>query len=219
MPPDGIPHIGIVVSVAFDENAYVVSAAPTGPAVVIDPGLEPDKILRYLDTRSLRVEAVLNTHGHADHIAGNGVLKDRYPQADLCIHEADAPLLADPVLNLSQPFGFALTSPPADRLLHDRDTVVTAGLRLEVVHIPGHSPGHVVFVWPGTPSLVFGGDVLFAGSIGRTDFPGGDQAQLIAGIRQKLYTMPADTRICPGHGPSTTVGQECRTNPFVSGAE
>ena len=217
MSVQGTPQIGTVVSVAFDENAYVIFAEPNGPAVVIDPGLEPDKILRYLDARSLRVAAILNTHGHADHIAGNGALKQRYPDAPLCILQADAPMLTDAVLNLSQPFGIALQSPPADRLLQDRDSIVEAGLQLEVMHIPGHSPGHVVFVLGGEPAVVFGGDVLFAGSIGRTDFPGGDHELLIAGIRRKLLTMPADTRICPGHGPPTTVGHESRTNPFVSG--
>ena len=217
MSTPGATHIGTVVSAAFDENAYVVSPESDGGALVIDPGLEPDKIVRYLDRRRLSVEAILNTHGHADHIAGNGLLKERFPDACLCIHQADAPMLSDPVLNLSSPFGVSLTSPPADRLLHDRDTIEAAGLRLEVIHVPGHSPGHVVFLLAGDPPTVFDGDVLFAGSIGRFDFPGGDHDLLVDGIRRELLTLPPDTQVCPGHGPPTTVDRERRTNPFVGG--
>src|SRR5262249_7691493 len=117
--------------------------------------------------------------------------------------------------NLSAPFGMSITSPDADRTVKEGDVLEYAGIRLEVLEVPGHSPGHVIFVWRGEPSLVFGGDVLFRGSIGRSDFPGGDGELLLRGIREKVYTLPPNTIVYPGHGPVTTVGHERRTNPFV----
>jgi hydroxyacylglutathione hydrolase len=110
-----------------------------------------------------------------------------------------------------------IVSPPADRTVREGDVVEAAGLRLEVLEIPGHSPGHVVFVYRATPTLVLGGDVLFRGSIGRSDFPGGSLDALLAGIRAKLFTLPPDTVVYPGHGPVTTVGHERRSNPYVGG--
>ena len=127
------------------------------------------------------------------------------------------PLLTSAVLNLSAAFGFEIISPAADRTVTEGDLVETAGMRFEVYDVPGHSPGHVVFVLRGSPVLVFGGDVLFREGVGRTDFPGGDGILLYNGIRGKLYTLPADTVVYPGHGPVTTVGHEMRHNPFVAG--
>ena len=109
----------------------------------------------------------------------------------------------------------SIVSPPADRTVRDGEVLEAAGLRLEVLEVPGHSPGHVVFVYRATPTLVLGGDVLFRGSIGRTDFPGGSFPQLADGIRRKLYILPDDTVVYPGHGPVTKIGHEKRTNPFV----
>jgi glyoxylase-like metal-dependent hydrolase (beta-lactamase superfamily II) len=164
------------------------------------------------------VRLILNTHGHVDHIAGNAALKRAFPDAPLLIGAGDAAMLTDPMLNLSGLSGVAVTSPPADRLLVEGDVVEAAGLRLEVLDIPGHSPGHIVFVLRDEPPVVFGGDVLFRGSIGRTDFPGGDLDQLLGGIRAKLWPLPAATVVYPGHGPATTVGHERRTNPFLTGS-
>lgn len=125
-------------------------------------------------------------------------------------------MLGDPRLNLSADFGVGLVSPPADATLVEGDTYQAAGFDLEVAEIPGHSPGHVVFIWRGSePILVFGGDVLFAGSVGRVDFPGGNFDQLATGIHNKLFPLPDDTIVLPGHGEPTTVGREKRTNPFV----
>lgn len=125
-------------------------------------------------------------------------------------------MLTDAEANLSAPFGMPITSPPADRTVNEGETVEAAGLTFEVYDVPGHSPGHVVFVVRGTPCRVFGGDVLFRGGIGRFDFPGGSEAQLLDGIRKKLFTMPADTVVYPGHGPVTTVGHEMKTNPYLT---
>ena len=200
----------------FAENTYIVWLDGHPEALVIDPGLEPQLILDFLAARGLRAVAILNTHGHADHIAGNADLKAAFPDAPLIIGRADAPLLADPVLNVSREYGFDLVSPPADRLVAEGDILLFAGLTLDILDIPGHSPGHVVFVVRGE-GVVIGGDVLFRGGIGRTDFPGGNFDQLATGIRTKLYPLPDETVVYPGHGPVTKIGYERRTNPFVPG--
>jgi hydroxyacylglutathione hydrolase len=209
-------QIQTIVSMPFAENTYVVWQDGRTDAVVIDPGTEPDAVLAFLHERGLSPAAILNTHGHADHIAGNADLKAAYPDAPLVIGAGDEPLLTDPDLNVSRPFGFEIVSPPADRLVREGDSVLFAGLTLDIREIPGHSPGHIVYIVRDA-GVVFGGDVLFRGSIGRTDFPGGSFATLAAGIRKKLYTMPDETVIYPGHGPVTKVGHEKRTNPFVPG--
>jgi hydroxyacylglutathione hydrolase len=208
-------EIHAIVSMPFEENTYIVWLPQSRDALVIDPGLEPELILAFLDERKLSVAAILNTHGHADHIAGNEALKKRFPDAPLLIGVNETALLADANLNLSAPFGMPIVSPKADRTVHDGDVLALAGVTLEVFEIPGHSPGHVVFLMRGAPNIVLGGDVLFAGSIGRTDFPGGSFKKLEDGIRKKLYTLPDDTIVYPGHGPATTVGEEKKNNPFV----
>jgi hydroxyacylglutathione hydrolase len=209
-------HIHTIVSEMFQENTYIVWLPDRADALVIDPGLEPEAILAFLDERQLRPAAVLNTHGHADHIAGNEALKAAFPAAPLIIGANEAHLLTDAIANLSAPFGLPIISPPADRLVREDEELDLAGIRMKVREIPGHSPGHVVFVCATTPIIVFGGDVLFRGSVGRTDFPGGSTARLFDGIRAKLFALPDDTVVYPGHGPVTTVGHEKRTNPFLA---
>jgi hydroxyacylglutathione hydrolase len=209
-------QVQTIVSMPFAENTYVVWRDGSPDALVIDPGTEPDLILEFLREHELVPAAILNTHGHADHIAGNADLKSAYPAAPLIIGTTDAPLLADPDLNVSRPFGFEVVSPPADRLVREGDTLVFAGLTLDILDVPGHSPGHIVFV-VREEGVVFGGDVLFRDSIGRTDFPGGSFETLADGIRKKMYALPDSTVIYPGHGPVTTVGHERRNNPFVPG--
>jgi len=208
-----------ITSVAFEENAYLAYLPARGDCVVFDPGLEPEKIIAAIDERKLEVVAILCTHGHADHIAGNRALKERWPDAPLIIGSGDAVKLTDPVENLSAGFGVPMTSPPADQTVSEGDVVEFAGFRFEVRETPGHSSGHVVFVaLELTPIQVFGGDVLFSGSVGRTDFPGCGFEILECSIREKLYTLPDDTVVLPGHGPTTTIGEEKRTNPFVNDA-
>jgi glyoxylase-like metal-dependent hydrolase (beta-lactamase superfamily II) len=205
-----------VVSEAFEENCYLAHREGSDDCLVIDPGLEPERILDELERHGWTPAAILNTHGHADHIAGNGELKRRWPNCPLIIGAADAPKLTSATLNLSGPFGMGLTSPPADRLVNDGDRLVEAGIELEVIAIPGHSIGEVVFLArSNTPPVAFVGDVIFAGSIGRTDFPDGDFDALIEGIRSRLFTLPDDTMLLSGHGPATTVGREKQFNPFV----
>ena len=211
-------RLAVVTSRQFDQNAYVVSLPGDTEAVVVDPGFDAERIVAHLEAKGLSVAAILLTHGHVDHIAGVQRLKEHAPAAPIVIGRLDAPMLTDAALNLSGPFGVPVVAPPADRLLDDGETIGYAGLTLEVRHVPGHSPGHVVFVIAGTdgdPTVVLGGDVLFAGGVGRTDFPGGSHRELIDGIRAKLYTLPAETKVFPGHGPPTTVGAERAGNPFT----
>lgn len=200
----------------FGENSYVAWLPGRADCLIVDPGLEPDKIAAVIDRHGLTPAAILNTHGHADHIAGNAFMKDRWPQCPLVIGRGDAPKLTNPKLNLSADYGFRLTSPEADMEVVEGDAYQAAGFTLQVREIPGHSSGHVVFVWQEhRPMYVFGGDVLFAGSIGRADFPDSDYEALIQGIHEKLFTLPDDTLVLSGHGPPTTIGAEKQSNPFV----
>lgn len=205
-----------VLSMPFAENSYIVYQEGRDDAVVIDPGLEPQLILAKLKMHHLHLVAILNTHGHADHIAGNAAMKKHFPQAALYIGEGDAPMLTDPILNLSRPFGMDIVSPPADQLLKEGDSISLAGIDMHIREIPGHSPGHIVFILADQqPTIVFGGDTLFQGSIGRTDFPNGNHQQLITGIKKKLFSLPEDTIVYPGHGDVTTTGEEMASNPFL----
>lgn len=209
-------QIVTVESLPFAENSYVLWRSDRKEALVIDPGFQPELIVEVLQEHDLTVAAIWCTHGHVDHIAGNAELKRRFPAAPLIIGQGDAPMLTDPMLNLSGLFGFEVVSPPADRTVRQGDVLDAAGMRWRVEEIPGHSPGHVVYILQEpAEQLVLAGDVLFRGSIGRTDFPGGDFDTLVAGIRRVLWTLPPETVVYPGHGPTTTIGHERRTNPFV----
>lgn len=190
-------------------NCYVVRDA--GEALVIDPGEAARPLLEALE--GYRVRAVVNTHGHCDHCGGNAMLLQR-TGTELLGHEADLPLLRS---IQQQGYLFGLQFPPSPDptlFVNENDTVRVGGLSLEVRHTPGHSPGHIVLVGEG---CVFAGDVLFQGSVGRTDLPGGDHQKLIDSIRTKLGPLPDDTVVYSGHGPATTIGAERRNNPFVAG--
>ena len=209
-------QVHTIESQPFAENSYVVWREGETEAFVIDPGFEPEAILEFLADRGLTLAAIVNTHGHVDHIAGNRALKEAFPAAPILIGHGDADMLTDPDLNLSAAFGIPVTSPPKDRGVADGEEITVAGIPLTVYEVPGHSPGHVVYLVRDTdPPLLLGGDVLFRGSVGRTDFPGGSFPQLARGIRAKLWPLPAGTVVYPGHGPVTTIGHEKRTNPFV----
>lgn len=213
-------RVACIESAPFGENTYVVFHPGAPACLVIDPGFEPERVIEAIHTAELAPEAILLTHGHSDHIAGNAALRRQWPGLPILIGQGDAAKLGDPAGNLSGAFGIALTSPPADRLLADRERIDLAGFTLDVHEIPGHSSGHVVFVLGGNmPPVVFAGDVLFHESIGRTDFPDGDFATLACGIRGRLYALPDETIVFPGHGPPTTVGHEKRHNPFVPAAD
>ncbi len=212
------PKILSIVSRPFGENTFVAWREGRRDCLVIDPGLEPALLIEAIESHQLTPAALLITHGHSDHIGGNAALKRRWPDCPIVIGTVDAEKLTDPKKNLSAQFGKPIVSPPADRLVNEGDTIEYAGYALEVREIPGHSVGHVVFICRDLdPPLVFGGDVLFAGSVGRTDFPDGDFEQLATGIREKLFILPDETIVLSGHGPATTIGEEKRTNPFVRG--
>jgi len=214
-PGDDVQIVS-VESAPFGENTYVVHRTGRAACLVVDPGFEPERVIEAIDERSLEPEAILLTHGHSDHIAGNAALRRRWPTLPILIGRGDAPKLGDPAGNLSGAFGIALVSPPADRLLADGERLELAGFTIDVHEIPGHSSGHVVFALTReSPPLVFAGDVLFHESIGRTDFPDGDFETLASGIRRRLHVLPDDTVVFPGHGPATTIGHEKVHNPFV----
>jgi len=213
---DLTPTILPIVSVPFDQNTYIAYFEGRKDCLIFDPGMQPDKILAAVEQRQLTPAAILCTHGHADHIAGNEAMKDRWPDCPLIIGAGDADKLTDPAGNLSAGFGIDLISPTADRTVVEGEILELAGFQLKVLETPGHSTGHVVFVASQLrPVQVIGGDVLFAGSVGRTDFPGCSFEVLKQSIHEKLFPLPDDTLVHPGHGPATTIGQEKKTNPFV----
>ncbi len=214
--PNFALRIETVVTQQFDQMTYVIGRRDAPEVVVVDPGFDSDALASRIAETGVRVAAILLTHGHCDHIAGLDPLKAAHPSAPIVIGRVDAPMLTDADANLSAPYGLPFTTVPADQLVDEGDCVEFAGLSFAVREIPGHSPGSVVYrIVEAEPAVVIGGDVLFAGSVGRTDFPGGSFEQLRAGIRSKLFTLPDTTVVLPGHGPPTTVGAERRGNPFV----
>jgi hydroxyacylglutathione hydrolase len=199
----------------FETNCYVVRRDEAATdCMVIDPGFDPDNLLEFLAQNRLNPVAVVITHGHVDHIAGLAALRQQYPKARVYIHKIDAGMLTDGEANLSALAGIEVETEPADVLLQDGDVIDEAGIMLQVRHTPGHTLGGIC-LYAESEGLVFAGDTLFADSVGRTDFPGGDMEQLIESIRTKLFTLPDTTVVYPGHGMRTTIGREKRANPFV----
>lgn len=192
-------------------NCYVLGCRSTGKGAVIDPGGDADAILSVIEESRLDVGLILNTHGHFDHFGANGPLKDATGAAIL-IHRADAEALTSDQARLWGLLPLRASSPPADRYMDDGELIEVGEARLEVRHTPGHSPGGVCLVGDG---VVFTGDTLFGGSVGRTDLPGGSEATLIRSIRTQLLTLGDDTVAYPGHGETTTIGYERRHNPFL----
>ena len=199
-------------------NCYVVGCPRTRQGMVIDPGGDAEIIGDRVEELGLTLAWIVDTHGHGDHIEAQRALKERFPEAQIAIHPDDADCLADPQRNLSVMLGVPYTSPPADRLLNDGDDLTVGALTFKVLHTPGHTRGGVsLFCQPddGDP-VVFCGDTLFDGSIGRTDFPGGSMSTLLASIRERLFTLPPRTVCYTGHGEPTTIEREMRDNPFLT---
>jgi hydroxyacylglutathione hydrolase len=211
-------QLGVIVDAFYAENTYIAHRPGRAECVVVDPGFDFDGVLAHLDKQGLTPAAILNTHGHVDHIVGNQAIKKRWPEIPLVIGAGDAYKLTDPAGNLSRTGGVEIVSPPADRQLVEGERIEYAGIELEVFETPGHSAGHIIFLWRGdSPWVVIGGDVLFQGGVGRTDFPDGNFDDLATSIRTKIYTLSDETVVLPGHGAPTTVGEEKRNNPFVKG--
>lgn len=198
----------------FVENCYLVADGETREAVLVDPGEEPQMFLAELDTRAWTLKGIWLTHAHIDHVLGVGAVR-RATGVPVALHPADRPLY-DAVVEQAAWMGLRAEPLPApDVELAHGDVLSVGGLRFEVRHTPGHSPGSVSFVGHG---VILGGDVLFSGSIGRTDLPGGDLATLLASIQAHFLTQPDSTVVLSGHGRETTIGVERLTNPFLTGA-
>jgi hydroxyacylglutathione hydrolase len=193
-------------------NCYIVGDDATGEVFVIDPGDEPERILQRLGRLGARPIAIVNTHGHFDHVQGVDAVR-RATGAPFWIHEAEREVLEQGPARARLLFGLELpASPMPDRWLRDGDRLQVGSLSLAVRHTPGHSPGGVCLLGEG---VAFVGDTLFAGSIGRTDLPGADLDTLLRSIAQVLLPLPDETVCYPGHGPETTIGDEKRDNPFL----
>jgi glyoxylase-like metal-dependent hydrolase (beta-lactamase superfamily II) len=206
----------IVPVTPLEQNCTVLWCETTRQAAVLDPGGDVERILAVLESERLDLALILATHGHVDHVGAAAELARRHPAPIVGPQEADR-FWIDAIPEQGRKFGLIGQTFTPDRWLSEGDTVEFGEVRLEVLHCPGHTPGHVVF--HHRPSaLLLVGDVLFQGSIGRTDFPLGNHADLIASIRQKLFPLGDDIRFIPGHGPMSTLGDERRYNPFVKDA-
>jgi hydroxyacylglutathione hydrolase len=206
-------NIRTFVAPGFGENGYIAWRDGSSSAVCIDPGNSVRQMQQLLEQQQLSISAILLTHAHLDHVEGLAAMV-RATSAPVYLHPADRPLY-DNVARQAQQFGMQVEAlPPVDHALEHGQRLEIGDVAYDVRHVPGHSPGHVLF-HVAAADVAFVGDIVFQGSIGRTDLPGGDYAQLIGGIRDSLLTLPDDTQLYPGHGPPTTVGHERMTNPFL----
>ena len=208
-----------IITGELEENCYIAWLDGAREAVVFDPGWDAENISAELASRKLIVGAFLLTHCHGDHIGALADLKKEFPLAPIWVPEDEAEWLTRPTLNLSYFYGFPITAPRAEKIIRDGDTIEAAGLSFKAIHVPGHSPGGTAFYLerPDEKPALYCGDILFKSGIGRTDLPGGaGEDVLVAGIREKLFVLPGHTIVYPGHGETTTIGDEQRSNPFLN---
>jgi hydroxyacylglutathione hydrolase len=206
----------------YQTNCYILrSSDKATDCLLIDTGLDVRELLTFLERDKLTPKALIITHGHIDHIAGVGKLRERFPDIAVYIHKLDAETLTNSTSNLSFMLDSAdsqsdrsFSTEKADYLVDELDIIEAAGIKLKVLHTPGHTPGGMC-LYCENENAVFVGDTLFADSVGRTDFPGGNMRQLIESIKNKLLTLPDDTVVYPGHGNRTTIGREKTHNPFL----
>ena len=211
---------------AFQQHTRIVACEKTKQAICIDPGDEAERIVETLERFGLNLQAIALTHAHLDHVGGVAALKKLKPDAKINLHQGDEFMyraLPDQPAWIGIPraqwaaLGFAFEPPPpVDEYWTDGQKYAVGDLEFEVLHCPGHTPGHVV-LYERNERKVFVGDVLFAGSVGRTDLPGGSTEQLLDSIKNKLLTLDDDVTVYSGHGPLTTIGEERLTNPFLNG--
>jgi hydroxyacylglutathione hydrolase len=208
----------LIVTGDLQENCYLLWRDGEQAAIVFDPGDEAEMIDRAMKKMRIAPAAFLQTHCHSDHIGALTPLKNLYPGAPLYCPAAEAIWLERPTLNLSYFYGVNITGPKPEHLINDGDIIKVGSLSLKAIHVPGHSPGGTAFFIEddgGKAPHLYCGDILFAGGIGRTDLPGGaGEDLLIEGIREKLFTLPEETIVHPGHGAETTIGEEKENNPF-----
>ena len=197
----------------WQTNCFVLSVG--NDCWIVDAGFDPEPMLDAIDEQGLTVKQVVLTHAHLDHIAGLHTVRHRYPDVPILVHADEEEFLTDTRLNLSAAIIDPVVAPEATGLLHHGETLELNGVSFEVRHTPGHSPGGITLVQPHH-SVAIVGDTLFAGSIGRFDFPTSDGPRLMQSISEQLMTLPDDTQVLPGHGPSTTIGQERASNPYLN---
>jgi glyoxylase-like metal-dependent hydrolase (beta-lactamase superfamily II) len=200
-----------IVVGALETNCYLMYCEETRKGAVVDPGADPDKIFQVIDRAKIQPVILINTHGHIDHIGANKDIKDKYG-IPLYIHEGDKEMLALGHQSEISIFLGAKESPAPDEYLKEGDEIKINNSFLKVIHTPGHSPGSVCLLGDG---LLLSGDTLFNMGVGRTDLPGGSWEELERSIRSKIFALPEDIMVLPGHGPSTTVGREKNSNPFI----
>jgi glyoxylase-like metal-dependent hydrolase (beta-lactamase superfamily II) len=202
----------IVVS-PFEVNCFLIWENDDNSGVIIDPGDEDELIAERIAKHGFKPGAILLTHGHGDHIGAVKPLKEKF-NIPIYIGREDAPMLLSPSANVSAMFGYQIVCPPADHLLKDGDRFKIGSLEFSVLATPGHTRGGICYL---TGNNLICGDTIFFGSIGRTDFPGGNYQTLIESINKQILSLPDDITCYPGHGPATTVGNERRSNPFLAG--
>lgn len=192
-------------------NCYILASRSNSKGIIIDPGYEERKILRVLDKHRLKPAFIINTHGHIDHIGCD----DKF-DVPVYIHQKDLTALKNPQINLSVFFASSLCLDSKIKTLEDKEYIELDQIKLEVIHTPGHTPGGICLLMiKPTNKILFTGDTLFCQGIGRTDFPGADSELLVKSIKERLFKLSDDTVIYPGHGPSSTIGNEKKNNPFV----
>ena len=200
---------------AYQTNCHILRENRTArDCVIVDTGLEAEGLIDFLAANNLNPKVLILTHGHIDHIAGVEMVRENYPEVKVYIHRLDAGMLTEPQSNLSLMEAEGLTTGPAEFFLEESDVIEHSGIKLKVLHTPGHTPGGIC-LYAADEKIVFVGDTLFAESVGRTDLPGGDMGRLINGIREKLLILPDETVVYPGHGPATTIGREKAHNPYL----
>jgi glyoxylase-like metal-dependent hydrolase (beta-lactamase superfamily II) len=208
------PVIHTFVLGEFQTNCFVVTTPGSNKAWIVDCGYSPAPLLQFLRDNNLEVEAILLTHCHADHIAGLDDAINVIGHVPIYVHDAERDWCANPILNLSAWYGLPVSVTSPDRFLLGGESLELNGSRWRVVHTPGHSPGGVCYVNDASKQAIVG-DAIFAGSIGRMDFPTSNPRDLRRSVLQTIMSLPDDMTIHPGHGPATTIGRERRTNPYV----